>query len=82
MYKYYIEDLELDSIHFDDSNQRSYRLDTEGDTIDQMVDNARIVALSWDGIELWTDHVSECSDGVIEYIQRVIANQLNNGKSL
>lgn len=76
MFKYFIEDYELSHSYFGEDHY-SYRLDSRGNNADELLGNAKVTAVDSFGIELWADHISDCNNETIEYVERIIKKVIN-----
>lgn len=76
--KYKIVDLELPTEYRDEGPWRSYRLDTHGDDLSEMLSNASITATDQDGGELYAQEYGDCDDALADDVVRVIAKAIES----
>lgn len=77
MFKYYINDLELDKSYFNNDNY-SYRLDSEGDSLEDLLNNAYITVVDGYQIELFSFKLNEHSDEVMDHIEKITKQSMKN----
>lgn len=74
MAKYCIEDYELDFEN--DGPFLSLRLDAEGDTFEEMVENATITAVDQDGGDRWTEKAFGYSNSIDDQCELALAEEI------
>lgn len=72
--KYLIEDHELD--YDNDGPFLSLRLDTEGDTFEEMVENATITAVDQDGGDRWQEKAFGYSHSIDDQCELALAEEI------
>ena len=74
MAKYCIEDHELDFEN--DGPFLGLRLDAEGDTFEEMVENATITAVDQDGGDRWTEKAFGYSNSIDDQCELALAEEI------
>jgi hypothetical protein len=72
--KYKIEDAEMPTELNDEGQWCGYRLDADGDTVDEMFANAVVTAVDQDGGDIWSLLLSECENEFQDDAEKMIKN--------
>lgn len=73
---YVIEDIELAASYFGDECY-SYRLDSYGEDLTELMGNAKIVGIDGDCVECFSNYINEYDDDVYFYIEKVIRSEMS-----